>query len=189
MPSRRGYPWSRGSSTPRGFPCARSRPLAARAQRRCGPSPSAFCGQLALGWIILDPGDCQAKGALERSHRFVHGNFEAGRLFASPLDFQLQLDQWADKINARKHRGTRAVVSERLVAERRRMVTYVGDLKLAEQILGGRRRPVGAQADAQPGLGRLVDRSRVAVEGALRPEWRYPNNGRSVDVPGKEGAP
>jgi hypothetical protein len=33
------------------------------------------CGRLALGWIILDAGDCQAKGALERSHRFLHGNF------------------------------------------------------------------------------------------------------------------
>jgi transposase len=82
---------------------------------------AAFCGQLAIGWIILDPGDCQAKGALERSHRFVHGNFEAGRRFANPLDFQLQLDRWTDKINARRHRSTRAVVAERLAAERREM--------------------------------------------------------------------
>src|SRR4051812_8437877 len=77
----------------------------------------AFCGQLALGWVILDAGDCQAKGALERSHRFVHGNFEAGRRFANPLDFQLQLDRWSDKVNARVHRTTRAVVSERLAEE------------------------------------------------------------------------
>ena len=82
---------------------------------------AGFCGQLAVGWVILDPGDCQAKGALERSHRFVHGNFEAGRLFAGPLDFQLQLDRWVDKINARRHRTTRAVVSERLACERERM--------------------------------------------------------------------
>ena len=82
---------------------------------------AGFCGELALGWIILDPGDCQAKGALERSHRFVHGNFEAGRLFANPLDFQLQLDRWSDKINARVHRSTRAVVAERLACERERM--------------------------------------------------------------------
>ena len=80
-----------------------------------------FCGQLALGWIILDAGDCQAKGALERSHRFVHGNFEAGRRFANPLDFQAQLDRWTEKINGRVHRTTRAVVSERLEAERRQM--------------------------------------------------------------------
>jgi hypothetical protein len=78
----------------------------------------AFCGQLALGWVILDAGDCQAKGALERSHRFLHGNFEAGRRFANPFDFQAQLDGWCDRINARVHRTTRAVVAERLAEER-----------------------------------------------------------------------
>ena len=81
----------------------------------------AFCGQLAVGWIVLDAGDCQAKGALERSHRFVHGNFEAGRRFANQADFQDQLDRWCERINARKHRGTRAIVSERLASERERM--------------------------------------------------------------------
>jgi transposase len=82
---------------------------------------AAFCGQLALGWIILDPGDCQAKGALERDHRFLHGNFEAGRSFANELDFQAQLGDWCDRINERKHRTTRAVVSERLATEHERM--------------------------------------------------------------------
>jgi transposase len=81
----------------------------------------AFCGQLALGWVILDPGDCQAKGALERSHRFLHGNFEAGRRFANQLDFQHQLDGWCERINTRVHRTTRAVVAERLAEERKRM--------------------------------------------------------------------
>lgn len=82
---------------------------------------AGFCGQLNLGWVILDPGDCQAKGALERSHRFVHGNFEAGRVFANPADFQAQLDRWCERINQRKHRSTRALVSERLAEERGRM--------------------------------------------------------------------
>jgi transposase len=81
----------------------------------------AFCGELSLGWVILDAGDCQAKGALERSHRFLHGNFEAGRRFANALDFQEQLDRWCERINARAHRSTRAVVAERLVQERERM--------------------------------------------------------------------
>jgi transposase len=81
----------------------------------------AFCGQLALGWLVLDAGDCQAKGALERSHRFLHGNFEAGRRFANEQDFQLQLDDWCERINARVHRTTRAVVAERLAEERQRM--------------------------------------------------------------------
>jgi hypothetical protein len=78
----------------------------------------AFCGELAVGWVILDAGDCQAKGALERSHRFLHGNFEAGRRFANPLDFQHQLDDWCARINQRVHRTTRAVVAERLAEER-----------------------------------------------------------------------
>lgn len=88
----------------------------------------AFCGQLSLGWIVLDAGDCQAKGALERSHRFLHGNFEAGRRFANPLDFQDQLDRWQDKVNARVHRTTRAVVSERLAEERERMRALPAEL-------------------------------------------------------------
>src|SRR3954451_8080821 len=77
----------------------------------------AFCGQLTLGWVILDAGACQAKDALERSHRFLHGNFEAGRRFANRLDFQAQLDGWSDRINARVHRTTRVVVAERLAEE------------------------------------------------------------------------
>jgi transposase len=82
---------------------------------------AAFCGQLALGWIFLDPGDAEAKGALERDHRFLHGNFEAGRRFANPQDFQAQLDRWCERVNQRKHRTTRAIVAVRLAAERARM--------------------------------------------------------------------
>ena len=81
----------------------------------------AFCGQLSLGWIVLDAGDCQAKGALERSHRFLHGNFEAGRRFANHLHFQEQLDRWCERIGARKHRSTHQVVAERLASEREHM--------------------------------------------------------------------
>jgi transposase len=81
----------------------------------------AFCGALAVGWIVLDAGDAQAKGALERDHRFLHGNFEAGRRFANQLDFQAQLDAWSERQNARRHRTTRAVIAERLAAEREAM--------------------------------------------------------------------
>jgi transposase len=81
---------------------------------------AAFCGRLVVGWVFLDPGDCEAKGALERDHRFLHGNFEAGRRFANEHDFQVQLDGWCGRVNQRKHRTTRAVVSVRLAAERER---------------------------------------------------------------------
>lgn len=92
-----------------------------RGRRRATDEFACFCGQLEVGWIILGPGDAQAKGALERSHRFMRTNFEPGRRFANPLDFQLQLDNWCDRVNRRVHRTIRAVPDERLVEERARM--------------------------------------------------------------------
>ena len=112
--------------------CRRSSSGTARARIHAGggrPTTdfAAFCGQLAVGWIVLAAGDCQAKGALERSHRFLHGNFEAGRRFANQVDFQDQLDRWSGKINRRTHRTTRAVVAERLADERRRHASAAHD--------------------------------------------------------------
>jgi hypothetical protein len=89
---------------------------------------ASFCGQLAVGWVILDAGDAQAKGVLERSHRFMRSNFEPGRRFANPLDFQLQLDGWCDRVNGRVHRTIRAVPTERLLEERARMRTLAARL-------------------------------------------------------------
>ena len=82
---------------------------------------AAFCGQLELGWVILEARDPQAKGALERSHRFMRSNFEPGRVFANHLDFQDRLDAWTEKANRRKHRTTRAIPIERLAEEKRKM--------------------------------------------------------------------
>jgi hypothetical protein len=79
----------------------------------------AFCGQLEVGWIVLDAGDAQAKGQLERQHRFLETNFEPRRSFANHLDFQDQLDRWAQKANSRNHRTIRGVPAERLAEERR----------------------------------------------------------------------
>jgi transposase len=83
---------------------------------------AAFCGQLGLGWLILDPGDCQAKGMLERLHDFIERSFEPGRRFANELDFQHQLERWfCERANPRLHRGIRAVPAERLALEREAM--------------------------------------------------------------------
>ena len=65
---------------------------------------ASFCGQLPVGWVILEARDPQAKGALERSHRFMRSNFEPGRVFANHLDFQDRLDAWTEKANRRVHR-------------------------------------------------------------------------------------
>jgi transposase len=118
----------------------------------------AFCGELSLGWVILGAGDCQAKGALERSHRFLHGNFEAGRRFANALDFQDQLDRWCERINARVHRTTRAVVSERLAEEQARM-------RALPQTLPDTDRRFVTRVQAQPYL--RVDRNDYSLDPRL----------------------
>jgi hypothetical protein len=91
---------------------------------------AAFCGRLGVGWVILDRGDAQAKGALERSHRYMRSNFLPGRRFANELDFQVQLDAWCEKVNGRVHGMTRAVPARRLIQERQRMrpLTAVPDV-------------------------------------------------------------
>ncbi len=87
---------------------------------------ASFCGQLEVGWVILEARDPQAKGALERSHRFMRSNFEPGRVFANHLDFQDRLDAWTEKANQRVHRTIRAVPAERLAEERQRMRALPG---------------------------------------------------------------
>jgi transposase len=82
---------------------------------------ASFCGQLEVGWVILEPRDPQAKGQLERSHRFMRSNFEPGRVFANHLDFQDRLDAWTEKANQRVHRTVRAVPADRLAEERQWM--------------------------------------------------------------------
>ncbi len=78
----------------------------------------SFCGQLQVGWIILDAGDPEAKGQLERQHDYLEKNFEPRRQFVNHLDFQDQLDRWAVKANGRQHRTIRAVPAQRLEHER-----------------------------------------------------------------------
>jgi transposase len=82
---------------------------------------AGFCGQLRVGWLILEARDPEAKGALERSHRFLRTSFEPGRSFANELDYQAQLDGWCDKANGRIHRTLRCRPAERLAEERKRM--------------------------------------------------------------------
>jgi len=94
---------------------------------------AGFCGAIRVGWLILEARDPEAKGALERSHRFMRSNFEPGRSFANELDYQHQLDGWCEKVNARVHRTTRAVVAERLAAERERMRPLPGRIPEADR--------------------------------------------------------
>jgi hypothetical protein len=78
---------------------------------------AAFCGQLPVGWYFCEPSDPQAKGAVERLQGYMETNFEPGRRFANQLDYQLQLDAWFEKANARTHKTLRARPIDRLAEE------------------------------------------------------------------------
>ena len=126
---------------------------------------AAFCGQLELGWVILEPRDPQAKGLLERSHRFMRSNFEPGRVFANHLDYQDRLDAWTDKANGRVHRTVRAVPAERLIEEKIRMRSLPARMPDVD------RRQV-VRVPAQPFI--RVDRNDYSIDPAF--------TGRRVEV-------
>ena len=115
--------------------------------------------------MILDAGDAQAKGLLERSHRFMRSNFEPGRRFANPLDFQLQLDGWCDRVNQRVHRTVRAVPAERLIEEQARM-------RPLPQLLPDTDRRMVVRVPQQPFL--RIDRNDYSIDPAFA--------GRRVEV-------
>jgi hypothetical protein len=79
---------------------------------------AGWCGQLPVGWYFCEPADPQAKGAVERLQGYLETNFEPGRRFANHLDFQLQLDAWFEKANARTHKTLRERPIDRLLEER-----------------------------------------------------------------------
>ena len=82
---------------------------------------AALCGQLKVGWRFCEPADPQAKGVVERLQGYLETNFERGRSFANERDYQLQLDAWFEKANARTHKTLRCRPVDRLIAEREQM--------------------------------------------------------------------
>jgi transposase len=84
---------------------------------------AALCGLLKVGWRFCEPADPQAKGVVERLQGYLETNFERGRRFANERDYQLQLDAWFEKANARTHKTLRCRPVDRLLAEREVMAT------------------------------------------------------------------
>ena len=82
---------------------------------------AAFCGQLKVDWYFCEAADPQAKGGVERLQGYAETNFEPGRSFANHLDYQLQLDDWFERINGRQHRTLRCRPVDRLIEERQVM--------------------------------------------------------------------
>ena len=135
---------------------------------------AAFCGQLGVGWVILDRGDAQAKGALERSHRFMRTNFLPGRSFANPADLQLQLDGWCDRVNRRVHRTVRAVPIQRLAQEHMRMRPLPGVMPDVD-------RRFVTRVAAQPYV--RVDRNDYSIDPAVAGRRSRSASARSMSPP------
>ncbi|SDZ47637.1 Transposase [Micromonospora pattaloongensis] len=83
---------------------------------------NAFRGSLGIRVIQCRPADPEAKGLVERANGYLETSFLPGRHFASPADFNAQLDGWLVRANTRQHRTLQARPVDRIDADRAAMV-------------------------------------------------------------------
>ncbi len=83
----------------------------------------AFRGTLGTKVLVLRPRDPEAKGVIERAHDYLERSFLPGRTFASPADFNAQLQAWLDLVNQRIRRALGCAPSERIAADKAAMLT------------------------------------------------------------------
>jgi transposase len=82
----------------------------------------AFRGVLAAKVLICKPGDPEAKGLVERFHDYLERAFLPGRVFASPADFNTQLQAWLVRANHRQHRVLGCRPADRVEADKAAML-------------------------------------------------------------------
>jgi transposase len=82
-----------------------------------------FRGTLGIRIIQCRPADPEAKGLVERANGYLETSFLPGRAFASPADFNAQLEQWLTKANSRQHRALGCRPLDRLEADRAAMLS------------------------------------------------------------------
>jgi transposase len=83
---------------------------------------NAFRGSLGIRVIQCRPADPESKGLVERANGYLETSFLPGRRFASPADFNVQLEQWLVLANNRMHRRLQARPADRVDADRSAMV-------------------------------------------------------------------
>ncbi len=86
--------------------------------------PAAFfAGALATRFVQLKPRDPESKGIVERANRYLEDSFLPGRVFASPQDFNTQLQHWLTTVaNARTLRRTGAPPMDAITSDRGAML-------------------------------------------------------------------
>jgi transposase len=82
-----------------------------------------FRGTLATKVLICRPADPEAKGLVERLHDYLERSFLPGRVFTGPADFNTQLSSWLGMANTRPRRALGCAPSDRITADRDRMLT------------------------------------------------------------------
>ena len=83
---------------------------------------NAFRGTLGIRIVQCRPADPESKGLVERANGYLETSFLPGRTFASPADFNSQLDEWLVRANQRQHRGLGCRPVDRIDADRAAMV-------------------------------------------------------------------
>jgi transposase len=81
-----------------------------------------FRGVLGAKVLICKPADPEAKGGIERLHRYLETSFLPGRSFTSPLDFNTQLQAWLGIANRRRKRSLGCAPADRIAADRAAML-------------------------------------------------------------------
>jgi transposase len=94
--------------------------------RRGGSELTADCqgfrGTLGAKVLICKPADPEAKGLVERFHDYLEKAFLPGRSFASPTDFNAQLQGFLTRANTRQHRVLGCRPADRIEADRAAML-------------------------------------------------------------------
>ena len=82
----------------------------------------AFRGALASKVLVLKPREPEHKGIIERAHDYLERSFLPGRSFAGPDDFNTQLQQWLQLVNARPRRALGCAPTDRITVDRQAML-------------------------------------------------------------------
>lgn len=90
---------------------------------RLTEATNAFRGTLGIQVVLCRPRDPEAKGLVERANGYLETSFLPGRSFASPADFNAQLQGWLGRANQRHHRRLGCRPVERWEADRAGMVS------------------------------------------------------------------
>jgi transposase len=83
---------------------------------------NAFRGSLGIKVIQCRPADPEANGLVERANGYLETSFLPGRSFASPADFNTQLEDWLTRANQRHHRRIECRPIDRLATDLAAMV-------------------------------------------------------------------